>query len=559
MKAPRLILRMVTFWTTLFLITSCIPGVSPTERSNPTPAYTSTPIPSSTPGSPIQPAYWPTKGWRTSTPEEQGMDSAMLTTMLENVVKQNANIHSILIVRNGYVVLEAYLYPFDASVRQELHSCTKSVVSALTGIAVQKGFIQSAQQKVVDLFPGRSIANLDERKQAMTVEHLLTMSSGLEWIFIPGSDEELASLDSTVQMYESPDPSQFVLDRPMAEPPGTRFLYSNGTAHLLTAVLQQTTGQSPLEFAQQNLFEPLGISDVTWPYDPQGVNFGAGALQMTARDMARFGYLYLKEGEWDGRQIIPAEWVNTSLSSHIRADGSDYGYLWWIDSYGAAAEGWGGQYIVVVPDQQMVAVVTAGLKDEDFGFSRALIDIFAMGAIKSANALPENPEAVKEMNSLVEKIGKPDPQPVGPLPEIAKQISGKIFSLEPNVLDWRSFALHFDQEAVLEIQVGDDHLELPIGLDNTYRFTPDAELPLRPFVNGLIEQRLKNFHWTNNSPAGLKGFWKDDKTFVSTIQILGKTDRVSLTFMFEGDSVTVFINLLFGGYTDKFMGRLQDQ
>jgi CubicO group peptidase (beta-lactamase class C family) len=350
-------------------------------------------------------SYWPTEGWRASTPEQQGMDSEMLAEMLETIQEQGHNIDSVLVVRNGYMVADATIFPFEPGSRHIIYSCTKSVVSALIGIAIDAGYIEGVDQLVLDFFPGRGVANLDTDKEAMTLEDVLTMSTGLEC-----RDSYLYRWRGLQQMRQSDDWVQFMLDLPMAEEPGTRFEYCNGASFLLSAIIQETTDMSALAFANEHLFGPLGIIDVEWLSSPQGITIGWSDLHLTPHDMAKIGYLYLNEGRWDGEQVVSAEWVKASGREHISAgtleDG--YGYQWWVDDAGVyMALGYSGQYIVVVPDKGMVVVFVSDLEERDFYVPQELLNDFIIPAAKSASPLPDNPDGVALLESRTEALANP--------------------------------------------------------------------------------------------------------------------------------------------------------
>ena len=385
----------------LSLVAGCAgPGLVITPE--PAVAFTPAPVPTQTTVPPSD-LYWPTQGWRTSTPEQQSMDSAQLVQMLDAVTARKLNIHSLLIIRHGYLVAEVYYGANSPTLKHELYSVTKSFTSALVGLAIQKGYIDDLNRPVLDFFADRQIANLDARKKAMTLEHLLTMSSGLEW---PESGSSYTTTDNPyMRMMRSPDWVQFVLDRPMADQPGATFNYNSGSSHLLSAIVQKTTRQSTLAFAQEYLFKPLGITDLVWGTDASGLAVGGSDLRLTPRDMAKFGYLYLKGGVWEGRQIVPAEWVRASTTPQIKSTDSalDYGYQWWIqpdDSF--AAHGLGGQYIFVHPKQDLVVVFTSWLTGSDTEQPPALMDSFIVPAAQSALALPENPEAMAQLQARIE-------------------------------------------------------------------------------------------------------------------------------------------------------------
>ncbi|HEX2908509.1 MAG TPA: serine hydrolase, partial [Phototrophicaceae bacterium] len=346
------------------------------------------------------PTPWPTEGWTTSTPEAQGLNSAKLAEMIENIVVTDLNIHSVLVVRNGALVLEAYRYPHTAETLHHIYSCTKSFTSALVGIAQEQGFISSIEQPLLDFFPERTVANLDEAKKSITIEHLLTMSSGLDW---PGGILEPIMGD----LRASDDWLQFVLDRPVSSNPGEQFLYNSGGSNLLAAIVETATGQPMLDFAEENLFKPLGITHLSWQTDPQGHYLGGWGLHLEPRDMAKFGYLYLNGGQWDGQQIIPAEWVATSTQKHISSQplSDGYGYQWWVDHNGYyMALGYGGQYILVYPEKNLVVVFTSGLAPTSFSQPESFFERFILPAVEADTALPENPEGTAALEEAIESL-----------------------------------------------------------------------------------------------------------------------------------------------------------
>jgi CubicO group peptidase (beta-lactamase class C family) len=349
----------------------------PESASTLVPTSTLAVMPDATPAlaTPVPPtAYWPTEGWRICTPEEQGMDSALLEQMLDAISDRQLNVHGVVVVRNGYIVAETYFPPYDQDTRHEIYSCTKSFISALIGIAIGEGYIEGIDQPVLSLFPDRTFANLDPRKEAMTLEHLLTMTSGLDW-------EE--GMPIYVEMVRSGDWVRFVLDKPMVAEPGSEFNYCSGCSHLMSAIIQETAGMNTLDFAQSRLFEPLGITNVHWESDPAGIPNGGWGLHITPRDMAKLGYLCLNDGIWDGRQIVPAEWVRASVQDKIETE-VEYGYQWWVlpalDAY--AARGLNGQAIFVIPDLDIVAVFTGEIIDATSDVLLELVEEFVVPAVQ---------------------------------------------------------------------------------------------------------------------------------------------------------------------------------
>jgi CubicO group peptidase (beta-lactamase class C family) len=307
---------------------------------------------------------WPTETWPTSSPEAQAMDPARLQEMMDLIDEQGLPYEAVLVVRHGHLVFEAYRNGYDQDTVHHLQSATKSVSSLLIGIAIDQGFLDGVDQKVVDLLPGYTPANLEARKERLSLEHLLTMSAGLEW-----HETDYAYADarnSLGQMWVSSDAVQHVLDQPMAHEPGEAWAYNSGTSLLLGAILEEATGQDVLAFAREHLFDPLGIGEARWAKAPGNHYHTDGGLYLTPRDMARLGYLMLQGGIWEGRQIIPAEWVARSTETYYQTgQGKGYGYQWWTLGDGIfAAHGHYEQIIYVVPQADLVVVFTGNVPDD---------------------------------------------------------------------------------------------------------------------------------------------------------------------------------------------------
>mgnify|MGYP001191754885 CR=1 FL=1 len=324
-----------------------------------------TPCPDPAPRSAPARDYWPTEGWRTAAPADLGVDPAALDAMSAHLTEHYPHFNSLLVVRGGYLLHEDYR---NGAAPDDLHnvkSVTKSVLSALVGIALDTGDLASIHEPIGAFFAGHFASIADRAKRAITLEDLLTMRSGLEWNEWAGT---------TIQMTASPDWVRFVLERPLAHPPGERFSYSTGDTQLIAAALQQATGMTLLEYADLYLFGPLGITARRWAADPQGVTVGGSELALRARDLAKLGLLYLSLGGGNGAEIVPADWVRASTEPRITVvpqDASErppvcYGYLWWLrpqQRLGSfMAVGHGGQFVYVLPDLDLCVVMTADLK-----------------------------------------------------------------------------------------------------------------------------------------------------------------------------------------------------
>jgi len=317
--------------------------------------------------------YWPTNEWQLATPEEKNIDSDKLKEMLEYVDDENPFYDSIIIVRHGYIVLERYYLSYGPDDLHHLWSTTKSFISALVGIALNEGLIGSINDKMLDYFPNKTISNYDPRRENITIEHLLTMSSGIEWIFY---------LHQTIFTGHE-DPVEFALNQPINFEPGSQFEYINGGPHILSGIINEVVESTVEDYAVEKLFTPLGIKNFMWQKDQQNVSQGSYALSLTTRDCARFGYLYLNNGTWDDKQIIPSNWVKKSSEVYWTITSNvSYGYLWWIYPYNNcyATRGYEEQNIFVLPEYDIV-FVTTGKAPSDSVDARYLIDHYIIPAV----------------------------------------------------------------------------------------------------------------------------------------------------------------------------------
>jgi CubicO group peptidase (beta-lactamase class C family) len=308
-------------------------------------------------------------------PEAQGMDSKLLMKMGASIPKSLPQIRSILVVRHGHMVFERYYQNCTPYNFHLICSDTKSFTGALTGIALHKGYIKSINQKIVEFFPEYVTAQSDSQIGEVTIENLLTMTSGFRWNeFDPG--------------YGSPDWIKYSFQLPFLSQPGEYFNYNTLALQILPGIINRKSHMNHSQFADRYLFGPLGVYRHIWPTDPQGNNIGGADLMLRSRDMAKFGYLYLKEGFWRGKQIIPASWVKESTRRHSNGGaphGEEYGYLFWITKVKGHsayfAGGFGGQFIYVVPDLDLVVVITSNI-DRHHEENRSIIPDYIIPAIE---------------------------------------------------------------------------------------------------------------------------------------------------------------------------------
>jgi len=301
----------------------------------------------------------------------EDLDYGKIEDMMNNILKKKkySQIHSILILKNGKLVLEEYFGNWKRERLHEIQCCTKSIISALIGISIEKGFIKNIDQDLFSFFPEHADLN-DSAHKTITLKHVITKTPGLEWNEhdVPYSD----SSNNYQQMRNSTDPIRYVLGRPMVSEPGQVWGYNSGCSYLLGGIIKNISGIHADEFAQKYLFDPLGISEVDWvDTHPSGLPNTAGGLWLRPRDMAKFGLLYINMGRWISKQLVPEEWVKMSTQTFsIISENSGYAWHWWthifkggIQCYEAA--GGLGQYIWVFPSKKMVVVFAQGYINND--------------------------------------------------------------------------------------------------------------------------------------------------------------------------------------------------
>ncbi len=453
--------------------------------------------------------------WPVSTPEEQGLDSRALSAMLDNVVQKHLNVHSIAILRHGKLVFDAYLYPFNSRSTHDAASVTKTITSILVGIAVDKGLLR-IDDKVLSFFPRDAPPDADERERRMTIADLLTLQPGLDCGFAPG-EQELGAMKYTENWVK------FALALPMKYEPGTKYGYCSPGYHLLSAILTAVTHEPELEFARKNLFGPLGITDVTWPPDPQGITHGWGDSHLYPHDFAKLASLYLHDGKWNGKQIVSANWVHQSLTPHAdQGRGNSFGYGWvltrqdGLDEFGY--DGRGGQHIAVWRDKDMVVVVTGS------GYPLNEVMSPIVKAIRSDAALPPDAAGARELRARAEAAAKaPAAVAVPELPAIAKTISGATYEFPRNASRLDALALTFsgNGQATLKVRYLASDLTMPVGLDGVYRLGPYGPL---------------------NLLAGAKGKWISDTDFLLDFNMIANINHYTISMHFDKRQVDATVS-----------------
>jgi CubicO group peptidase (beta-lactamase class C family) len=314
--------------------------------------------------------YWPTKEWRYSSPEQQGLNSSDLERMGNYITTKLPSADSVLIVRHGYMVFEKYYNKTSEDLRV-LQSVTKSIISALLGIAIDKGLVKSLDQKMIEFFPDYDDETVNSSVRKITLRHLITMSANFG-------------------IYPDPDFIGAVFEKPLVRELGKYFVYDSSDPQIISMIVTNVSSMPAADFASKYLFKPIGIETYSWQ-ESSGYSQGGTGLSLRPMDMARFGYLYLNQGMWNGEQIISRKWIEESTKNQISELKSidsftdSYGYYWWPGEVAEyifyCAFGAGGQVIAVIPDLDIVLVTTAtGLSE--FVFISLLEDYIIPAAIK---------------------------------------------------------------------------------------------------------------------------------------------------------------------------------
>ncbi len=283
--------------------------------------------------------------WQTDKPAFHGFNTSDLQTAIDNA-RQSSSLQALLIVRNNKLLVEEYFNGRQVNDLFQLRSITKNFTSALTGIAIEEGILESVDNPIASHFPDIEMIG---GKEQITMRHLLNMTSGLEW----SENNEIIPLIN----HEIPNAISTILSRPSADMPDNRFNYNSLSPHIASYIIRLRSNTDFDTYAEEELLEPLGIGNYAWEKDTENRVWGGFGLQLTARDLAKFGQLYLNKGTWEGKEVLSADWVELSLSSQITiSDAVDYSLHWWVNSSSIYGYGYGGQSLILVPDKDLIII-----------------------------------------------------------------------------------------------------------------------------------------------------------------------------------------------------------
>ena len=448
------------------------------------------------------------EGLSRSAPEAQGVASAAVLDFVNEADKKIAGMHSFMLIRHGHVVAEGWWTPYDAKTRHELYSLSKSFTSTAIGLAIADGKL-SLDDPVLKFFPEDAPKDPSANLKSMRVRDLLCMNTGHQ--SEPGV---MASQQSWVKTF---------LAQPVPHKPGAHFLYNTPATYMQSAIVQKVTGQTALDYLKPRLFEPLGIEDPAWGTSPQGVTLGGYGLNIRTEDIAKFGQLYLQKGKWQGKQLVPADWIalatsrQTSNGSSPTSDWDQgYGYQFWRARHNAyRGDGAFGQYCIVMPDQDAVIAITSGVKD-----MQAVLNLVwdkLLPAMKP-DALTADATGEKDLKTKLAGLTMPTPIAAA-MAKIPADVSGKTFRFEPNA-----------QKV--------DEIALEMG-------TKGEGVTLVAKFNGGAEQRIDcgAGEWKKGrvalgtqaaQPAAVAGAWTADDIYTAQVSLVETPFLVTITLDFSG-------------------------
>ncbi len=465
------------------------------------------------------------RGLPRSTPERQGISSSALLAFVEAADREIDQMHSFMLVRHGHVVAEGWWGPYDASTPHILYSLSKSFTSTAVGLAIAEGKL-SLDDEVLKFFPEDAPPEPSANLRAMRVRDLLRMATGHQ------TEPVLRRDDPGSTMRGAPWTKKF-LAHPVPFKPGTHFLYNSSATYMLSAIVQKVTGVTLVEYLAPRLFEPLGIENPTWVTSPEGISAGGYGLSVRTEDIARFGQLYLQKGIWQGRQLIPAAWVDEATARQV-ANGSSpksdwdqgYGYQFWRSRHNAyRGDGAFGQYCLVLPELDAVVAITSGVRD-----MQAVLNLVwdkLLPAFKP-DPLPEDVAAQRKLETKLAglTVRQPSGQPSAPL---AAKVSGKWYAFPENDRGIQAVALDVSAGSpALLVRTAGGESRTPMGIGSWMK-SHDG------FANGLDRFLSAPAH----PIIAASGAWTADDVFTVKLALPETPFSSTLMFRFDGEKLVL--------------------
>jgi CubicO group peptidase (beta-lactamase class C family) len=458
-----------------------------------------------------------------STPEQQGIASAAILKLIEALDKQVHELHSLMLVRHGYVVTEAWWRPYGPTFPHQMYSVSKSFTSTAIGLAIEEGFF-SVEDPILSFFSEESVTESGAGFAPVRVRHLLTMSTG-------------QAIDTWTAMVDRRDGNWIkgFFEVPVTCEPGSHFVYNTGATYMLSAILQKATGLKLIDFLKPRLFDPLGIEGATWAETSQGIGAGGIGLSIRTEDIARFGQLYLQNGVWKGQQLIPASWIRVASTKQISNEGhpnpdwsQGYGYQFWMCRHGAfRGDGVFGQYCIVMPEQDAVLAITSGVDIFDMQLPLDLIWEILLPAMRG-EALQEDGDGQTALLARLNTLSLPSPQGQRTSP-IADRVAGRTFVCDPNPLQIETITPHFsDEGCTFVLKTPDGEETIATGFENWHRGATDL------FRQDLLFDR---------TPIASIGAWVSDDSYAALICLYETPFYHRWTCHFAGDELVVEVGI----------------
>jgi CubicO group peptidase (beta-lactamase class C family) len=475
-----------------------------------------------------------------ATPESVGIPSNVILEWVNELERTAPDPHSLMVVRHGRVVAEGWWAPNAPELRQTLFSLSKSFTSTAVGIAIAEGHF-GLDDAVVSFFPAETPAHVSPNLAAMKVRHLLAMCTGHTAETVDSVGPGVGKGTNLVRGF---------LALPVADPPGTHFVYNSPATYMLSAILQKRTGLKLVDYLRPRLFEPLGIENPTWEEDRAGINMGGFGLQVRTEEIARFGQLYLQKGMWGGKRLVPAEWVEAATSKQIETGpqlnpnpdwGQGYGYQFWRGRHDSfRGDGAFGQYCVVVPARDLVVAITSGT-----GPMHRILDTLwsvVLPALQPA-ALPEDPAAHQALSQHLAGL-RLVPRSGAGSSALEASLNGAEFTIDPNPLGWSTLRFEFDSRGgALIFSVAGRRRPRRLRFGRTaWRTGPSAVV--RDW-NG--QHPATSAAWRGH-PLAASAAWPRPDRLELDVCLYTNAYRYTLTFDFSGPQlrVAVRVNVAFG-------------
>lgn len=448
-----------------------------------------------------------TESLRRSIPEIEGVSSEGINNFLDAMANSKNEMHSFMLLRHGKVVAESWWNPYRPDLKHTLYSCSKSFAATAIGFAVSEKRL-TVQDKVVSFFPNDLPDTVSADLAALTVKDLLTMSAGQ---FPEPTGPVIALTNNWVKGF---------LAAPIVHKPGSEFLYNSLCTYMLSAVVQKVTGEKVINYLTPRLFDPLSIKDMDWETDPLSINTGGWGLRLKTEDMAKFGQLFLQKGNWNGKQILPQEWVEEASTVKIiqhpnlpqtKRDSSDWeqGYcyqMWRCRNNAYRADGAFGQYIVVMPEQDAVIAITsetANMQDE-----LNLVWQYLLPALQK-DTLPSNSTVAANLRQRLTQLALPIPKK-STVSSVIGDISGRMFSLESNKLSIQNMSFQFNDDVCnvfMRTDKGSFKLSFGAGQwvqGETMKLGPSLVLAAKNHFAGLPPSKIAgSYSWVNDTTLEL--------------------------------------------------------